>query len=790
MIRKSFIFFLTFVTCFFAPSIIQGQELISDRIANKVIVNGNTYYLHLVKKGEGFYGIAKRYGVSQKEIHEANPNSIFGLKPGDVLHIPVIGGRNSNSNEIEKSGEFIYHTRQKGQTLYYLSNKYNVAVDDIKKYNVGADGDLLIGTIIKIPTLISESKTVIDKEKINYILHQVKAKETLYGISKKYNNDINTIIKSNQALQNGILAVGSTIRIPVDKSAKYVVDAKKQKELAAMEDDKFIYHKINENETIYSVSKRFHVSQSDLEFSNPDLNPSKLPLGFVIRIPKNKIKIPQVAKINRGDDFKIHSVRRKETIYSISRKHNVKIEDIEQANPTKILSNIKKGMRIKIPTLIYLTRMNEQAKLLIDSIAASEAVVEVDSIEVNSDVYNYYKNRETITVALMLPFDVEATRKMNLIKKVRGEEVIEMQREKPVVSARSRSFVEFYEGALLAVDSLKKQGVNIKLLTFDTAPDTSRVKQILADPQMKTVDMIIGPAYASNLKLVSDFSFQNQIKMIYPLSSVNPYLNSNPYLFQVNTPDTLLYSKYADYIVNQQSDVRIVVLKSAVPNANENKLAAEIKDKLYLKYLPQGIVPDFVEISFSEQNVQGVEALLSHDKLNMVVIPSPDEADVSKIITTLHGVSESTEVKVKLIGFGSWLRFQTINAEEIHDLDTQIITPYVLDHRNEMVRSFTSKYRSWYHTEPFAVSPYFLRSGRNSKYSRYGIWGFDVAYYFINARVIYGNQFEHSLSKYRAKQVQFNFNFKRNADWGGFYNDGLYVIGFSPLLEIYRKPLN
>ena len=103
--------------------------------------------LHIVQKGEGFYGIAKKYGVSQKEIHDANPKSIFGLKPGDVLHIPVIKGRNNDVSQIEDSNEFVYHTIEKGQTLYFLSRKYNVTIDDIKKYNVGADQNLIIGSI-------------------------------------------------------------------------------------------------------------------------------------------------------------------------------------------------------------------------------------------------------------------------------------------------------------------------------------------------------------------------------------------------------------------------------------------------------------------------------------------------------------------------------------------------------------------------------------------------------------------------------------------------------------------
>ncbi|WP_075590010.1 PBP1 and LysM peptidoglycan-binding domain-containing protein [Labilibacter marinus] len=787
MIRKSHISYFTIVCALLLTVNSWSQQSNEKPVANKVIVDGKTFYLHEVAKGEGFYGIAKKYGVSQKEIHEANPKSIFGLKPGDILYIPVIGGRNSSANEIEDSGAFIYHTIEKGQTLYYLSRKYDVAVDIIKKYNAGSEGDLLIGTIFKIPTAATLDTTT-KGQQTEFVLHTVRKKETLYGISRKYKTSVDTLIKYNPALQSGILAVNSQIRIPILEQKESTVFVDDSLQPLKLEDDKYIYHKIKAGETIYAVSKKYRVSEQELELNNPDLNPSELPLGFVVRIPKAKVKKENKSTQNKEADFILHSVRRKETLYSIARKYKVQVVDIEEANPTKMLSNVKKGMKIKVPTLSYLARVKEEARMAKLAELQKEEVV-VDTIGIDCDGFNYYASKPTVKVALLLPFDVEATRKINIIKKMEGEEEVEVKREEPIISPRSRTFLEFYEGAIMAVDSFKKQGVNIQLYTYDTAPDSNRVKQILARPELSTVDLIIGPAYASNLSIVSDFSKKNKIKMVYPLSSKNEALDSNPYLFQVNAPDTLLYNRYADYIVNRDLGARIVVLKSSEADAKEDKLSTEIKKKVYLNYLPQGLVPDFVEIAFSEQNVQGVEALLSKDKVNMVVIPSSDEADISKIITTLHGVSESTEVKIKLIGFGDWLRFQTIDAEEIHDLDTEILTPYVLDHSDPSVSHFSKKYRSLYHTEPFAVSPYFIRSGRNVKYSRYGIWGFDVAYYFIGAQVEYGSNFEHCVEHYSTEQVQFNFNFKRFANWGGFYNDGMYVIGFTPSLNIYRKPL-
>ncbi len=744
---------------------------------NKVIIEGKTYYLHIVQKGEGFYGIAKKYGVSQKEIHDANPTSIFGLKPGDILHIPVIKGRNTTEEQIDNN-EFVYHTIEKGQTLYFLSRKYNVTVEEIKKYNVGADKNLIIGSIIKIPVNTISAK----KSDDTFIYHNVEPKETLYAISTKYGVPINDIVESNPALQSGILEIGSTIRIPKSKVKLAGEQSLKNKRL---EDEQYIYHRIQVGDTFYSLSQKYQISKEAIYESNPDLNADDLALGFLVRIPKAEI-FREKQRISQKEDFIIHTVKRKETVYSIAKSYHLNVEDIELANPTLILSNIKKGSKLKIPTVAYLARLQQQKKALDQGFTDGGEMNKVDSIFVECGSYDYYLNKETIYVAVMLPFDVEATKKANIITKIENDEEIELEREEPILSNRSRSFVEFYEGVLLALDSLKKQGVNIHMYTYDTAPDTNKVKQILSQPELRNVDFIIGPAYTNNLPLVSKFSYENGIKLIYPLSNKNPEINKNPYLIQVNTPDSLMYDKYASYIINKSKESRILILKSKEPGSLETTFCNTLKDQLYSKYIPMGVSPNYIEVAFSQQDIQAIEALLDSENPNVVVIPSPKEADISKIVTTLHGVVELTNKQVCLVGFGDWLKYQTINAEEIHDLNTDIITSYALDYNDVATNDFIGKYRSWFNTEPFAVAPYFIRPGMNSKFSKYGIWGFDVAYYFLSARVQFGKQFEYCLSNYKTSQIQFNFDFGRLENWGGIYNKGLFVLSFKPNLEIER----
>jgi LysM repeat protein len=774
-------YFKYFILCWIIIVSAIGFSQNVNQKPDKIIIEGKTFFVHKVQKGEGFYGIAKRYGVSQKEIQDVNPKLSLGLNPGDIIYIPIISGRNSSVYEMQKSTRFVYHTIEKGQTLYFLSRKYNVSIDSIKRYNAEADKNLLVGTIFKIPVSTGIKGDGYVQEE--FVYHTVQKKETLYGISKQYSVSIESILKSNPALRGGIIKVGSKLRIPKAEVTSDIAEKKSSKKDTVIQDNQYIYHKLQSGETLFALIRQYKVSKEQVLKANPDIDETQLPIGYMVRIPKNQ-KREDVSLLTKDKDFVFHNVRRKETLYAISKKYNVSISDIEKANPSQDLTNLRKGICLKIPTQDYLKRSASVVEIQAIDNGFKKDIISPDSIKLNCGDYVY--NGELIKVAILLPFDLESTQQVNIVSKIVEGEETEIPREKPIVSSRSRSFVEFYEGALMALDSLRKQGVNIQLFTYDTAPDTNKVKQILQDPALKLVDLIIGPAYASNLPYVSEFSKNHHIKMVYPLSNRNQELAENPFLFQVNTPDTLLFSKYAEYIVNKYDTARVLVLQSATPNAEELNLCREIKNKLFQKYIPEGRIPDYKEVVFSVKDIQGIEALLVEDKQNVVIIPSPDEADVSKLVTTLHGVIESVPYEVKLIGFGSWLKYQTINPEEIHDLNTEILTSYALDYNSTSTNKFIKKYRQWYYTEPFAVSPYFIRPGKNVKYSKYGIWGHDVTYYFISALVKYGSKMEYCITNYKQPQIQFNFQFKRLENWGGYFNNGIYVMQYKPSLEIYR----
>jgi LysM repeat protein len=113
----------------------------------KVFVDGHEFYVHKVSRGETLFGISQIYNVDVKDIVVWNPMASQGLKKGMVLRIPI-----KIAEEVTQGDNFIYHRVESHETLFFIAQKYNVSIESI----YGANPDLKkeglkAGMTIKIP---------------------------------------------------------------------------------------------------------------------------------------------------------------------------------------------------------------------------------------------------------------------------------------------------------------------------------------------------------------------------------------------------------------------------------------------------------------------------------------------------------------------------------------------------------------------------------------------------------------------------------------------------------------
>lgn len=260
-------------------------------------------------------------------------------------------------NKIAAQDSIIEHKIQKGETAYFIAQKYKVSVDEIYKLNPESQNGIKDNQIIKIP-VHSPQKTNQEQQ----ITHVVGEKETLYGLSKKYNVSVEAIQNANPILASG-LQVGQELIIPQSTSNL------PKTEIAAASKRT---HLVVAKESLFSIARQYNVSVQDLENLNKELLQNGLQIGQTIAIPnKRKTLDGKVRVINQETVF--HVVEPKETKFSISKKYGITIDQLESQNP-EIINGLIVGNKLAINTK-EIKPANESEELML-ALAEKQVVVE------------------------------------------------------------------------------------------------------------------------------------------------------------------------------------------------------------------------------------------------------------------------------------------------------------------------------------------------------------------------------------------------------------------------------
>ena len=187
---------------------------------------------HQVVAKQTLYSISKMYGVEKEEIIRLNPEIENGIiKIGQILRIPVSDktkaqvqdnvAKQINSDKttvqhevkaqqpvLPKKKYVTYEVKSRKETLYGISKQFGVSINEIIEANPYAQDGIKKGDILQIP-VVEEN---IPKTSGSDILHIVKPKETIYGISEQYNITKEDLLRANPKLENGLM-IGDTILI-------------------------------------------------------------------------------------------------------------------------------------------------------------------------------------------------------------------------------------------------------------------------------------------------------------------------------------------------------------------------------------------------------------------------------------------------------------------------------------------------------------------------------------------------------------------------------------------------
>lgn len=249
-----------------------------------------TYRNHKVTQGETIYSIAKQYGITETSIYKLNPDARAGISVNSILILPT-----ASIEEVVIS-EFRNHRVKRKETLFSISQQYGITVDDLKKYNKFLySDDLKKGDRLKIPQFKTSGGVIEGKEPTEEIvpdpktsLHEVRPKETLFGIARKYGISVNELQEMNPNLKEN-LAVGSQLKVP----ATSFVDT------ATIEEDRYGFYEVQAKEGFYRLKVKLGLSEEEIVTLNPYAKDG-LKEGMILKIPKkNSTEI--IREVNKVD---------------------------------------------------------------------------------------------------------------------------------------------------------------------------------------------------------------------------------------------------------------------------------------------------------------------------------------------------------------------------------------------------------------------------------------------------------------------------------------------------------
>lgn len=687
-----------------------------DAAAQKeVVADGVKYVEHTVTKSETVFSICQKYKVSQKELMQANPGLTAILQAGSVVRIPVGKVTVSEPAKIENHTPVTQTAGQPAEEIYY---------------------------------------------------HKVGKKQTIFTIAKQYGITANDLIRFNPELSNG-LEVGQVLKIPANASGQ-VAAVESATAVADSQEDMsgFTIHPVVSGETLYSLEQKYGVTHEEMLRLNPTLQ-NGLKAGMKLKIPVKK-PAEMVAALN-NTAFKRYQVEKGETLFSLAARFGVEVSDLKKANPSLLSRSLESGEIILIPE-----RTEPSAGPQTLAKTATDAVAETTDDTNCRPVQG--RNLQKYKVGLLLPFNLSAIDKsghsgtnqsMLLSKVTLNTQIVSTTDTTAVVGsanidAKTEGFLEFYEGALLAADSLHRVGMNVELLVFD-AGNLTTINSLLQLEEFRDLNLIVGPVYPELQEPVAAFAAKNRIPMISPLAATGNFERGNSWYFKVNPEKEYQIDQTGSYVAGEFSGKNVVMLQYS---GGENSWEARVAE-LSRKKLSEGPgKKGFHEYSFLKQGVNNLKPLLDESGENIFLIPTDNEAQVSVAVTNLNALAET--YNIVLMGTPNFIKLKSIQTENYHKIRLRYLSPYFIDYNKPLVKRFIGLYRETFSAEP----------------TQFSFQGFDVTYYFLSALQRFGKDFRNCLPDYPMELTQNAFRFRKLSPMSGQMNEGMFVTSYERNFDV------
>ena len=427
-----------------------------------------------------------------------------------------------------------------------------------------------------------------------------------------------------------------------------------------------------------------------------------------------------------------HQVKKKETVFGISRAYGLTIEELINANPEMKQQGyeLKKGAVLNIPYPKSVIEKQEAERAAKARKAAEEAAKAND-----------VRNRE-IRLGVMLP-----------LHDINGD---------------GRRMMEYYRGVLMACDSLKKQGVSIDVHAWNTAEDDN-IYKVLEDPAAAKCDLIIGPLYSKQMDALSDFVAKHDIRLVIPFSINAPQLTTNRNIFQVYQSQNEVSEATISHYLERFKDCHTVVIDCNDSTSKKGVFTFALRRQMESR----GMECVVTNLKSSEEYFSNA---FSRTKPNVVVLNTGRSQELGVAFSKINGLkANNPELDITMFGYSDWLLYTHRYLENYYKYNTYIPSVFYYNPLSPATQQFQRKYRQNFSSDMQNLLP------------RFAITGFDHAYFFLKGLHKYGKTFNGAEGMFGYPFIQTPLKFERYGN-GGLRNKTLLFIHYKPdhLMETFK----
>ena len=429
-----------------------------------------------------------------------------------------------------------------------------------------------------------------------------------------------------------------------------------------------------------------------------------------------------VGIVSAQDDNSIrgyHKVKRKETIFGISRLYEITIDELIEANPEMKNPDyeLKKGDILRIPFA---------GKAPQPAVAAEPARSAADATD---DVRN-----RAIRLGVMLP-----------LHDINGD---------------GRRMVEYYRGVLMACDSLKKQGISVDVHAWNT-PEDGDIRTVLLDDAATRCDLIIGPLYSKQMDVLSEFVNHYDIRLVIPFSINAPQLTTNRNIFQIWQSPTSVNEQTITHFMERFKDYHPVFIDCNDSTSKKGTFTTGLRRELEQK----GIEYSLTNLKSGEDNFKKA---FSQKKQNIVILNTGRSQELGVAFSKINGLKATDpELDITMFGYNDWLMYTRAHLDNFYKYNTYIPSVFYYNPVSPATQRLQQKYRWNFHTDMQNILP------------RFAITGFDHAYFFLRGLHKYGKSFNGAAGMFGYPPVQTPLQFERYGN-GGLRNKTLLFVHYKP----------